>query len=286
MFNLMTEDAFKEISNIIRKVRCLILWNYSPRWDYTAFKLKQALDLELMGEFSSQHVRDNYDIPSTDEWRKVKCVYKLVEIAHDVANFASNVAKKMLQRIDKYLNDMFLVLAIASVMDPRCKMRYIEYLSSKSMLYGDYVNNDLEKEHSMSDSTSDDSEEELPNIRRPIGMGLFHSHTCRICTPFLSLLGPGEDGTEGNIAHLRWLSKRHSGQSYENPPLSASEWKWQLYVLGNEYSSEDGSRKGRQWKVVASIVLDLVLRTSSSLIGMHLSSSAMNSAKVLFPVQG
>ncbi|KAL7178371.1 hypothetical protein ACSBR2_031510 [Camellia fascicularis] len=133
-----------------------------------------------MGEFSSQHVRDNYDIPSTDERRKVKCVYKLVEIAHDVANFASNVAKKMLQRIDKYLNDMFLVLAIASVMDPRCKMRYIEYLPSKCersdgnsqstlvfyaicRLYGDYVNNDLEKEHSMSDSTSDDSEEELPS---------------------------------------------------------------------------------------------------------------------------
>ncbi|KAL7163353.1 hypothetical protein ACSBR2_039451 [Camellia fascicularis] len=56
MFTLMTEDAFKEISNIIRKVRCLILSNYSPRWDYTAFKLKQALDLELMVEFSSQHV--------------------------------------------------------------------------------------------------------------------------------------------------------------------------------------------------------------------------------------
>ncbi|CAL5415237.1 unnamed protein product [Camellia sinensis] len=86
----------------------------------------------------------------------------------------------MLQRIDKYLNDMFLVLAIASVMDPRCKMRYIEYLSSKCErsdgnsqstlvldaicgLYGDYVNNDLEREHSMSDSTSDDSEEELPS---------------------------------------------------------------------------------------------------------------------------
>ncbi|CAL5415235.1 unnamed protein product [Camellia sinensis] len=71
MFNLTTEDAFKEIYNIIRKVRCLISWNYSPLWDYTALKLKQALDLELMGEFSSQHVRDNYDIPSTDEWRKV-----------------------------------------------------------------------------------------------------------------------------------------------------------------------------------------------------------------------
>ena len=63
----------------------------------------------------------------------------------------------MLQRLDKYMNDMFLVLAIASVMDPRCKMTYIEYIYSKSeisdgnsqstlvldamrSLFGDYVN--------------------------------------------------------------------------------------------------------------------------------------------------
>ncbi|KAL7163352.1 hypothetical protein ACSBR2_039450 [Camellia fascicularis] len=109
----------------------------------------------------------------------------------------------MLQRIDKYFNDMFLVLAIASVMDPRCKMRYIEYLSSKGErsdgnsqstlvldaicgLHGDYVNNDLEREHSMSDSTSDDSEEELPIITHVEGVFALMTACLTVKGPIMS----------------------------------------------------------------------------------------------------
>ncbi|GFZ11594.1 hypothetical protein Acr_22g0009920 [Actinidia rufa] len=211
MFSLMVEDALKEINDIIHKLYELVAWKWYPLWHNTAFQLKNALDLQNMGEFSSQKVRDFYDVPSADEWKKVECVYKLVERLYYVAksvfltkystaniflhnlqelqtilsqesissdSFASNVAKKMLQRLDKYMDDMFLVLAIASVMDPRCKMTYIEYISSKSeisdgnsqstlvldavrSLFGDYVNHDFERVHSMGDSTSSDSEKEF-----------------------------------------------------------------------------------------------------------------------------
>ncbi|KAI8561920.1 hypothetical protein RHMOL_Rhmol04G0379600 [Rhododendron molle] len=211
MFNLMAKDAYKEITDIINKVSLLISWKFAPVWYLTACKLKEALELNAMGEFSPEKVSDFYDVPSADEWEKVKCVCKLVESAEAVArsifdtkyptaniflfnleelraillqesissdSFTSKVAKKMLQTLDKYLEDMFFVLSIASVMDPRHKMRYIDYLSSKRevrdgksrsalvldaicSLYIDYVNQDFEKEKSVSDSTSSDSEEEL-----------------------------------------------------------------------------------------------------------------------------
>ncbi|XP_058210257.1 zinc finger BED domain-containing protein RICESLEEPER 1-like [Rhododendron vialii] len=211
MFNLMAKDAYKEITDIINKVSLLISWKFAPVWYLKACKLKEALELNAMDEFSPEKVSDFYDVPSADEWEKVKCICKLVESAEAIArsifdtkyptaniflfnleelrailfqesissdSFTSKVAKKMLQTLDKYLEDMFFVLSIASVMDPRHKMRYIDYLSSKrevhdgksrsalvldaiSSLYIDYVNQDFEKEKSVSDSTSSDSEEEL-----------------------------------------------------------------------------------------------------------------------------
>ncbi|KAH7865931.1 hypothetical protein Vadar_013281 [Vaccinium darrowii] len=207
MFKLMANDAYNEIHDIIDKVSLLVPCKSDPVWCLTVWKLKEALELDARGAFSSE---DFYDVPSADEWEKVKCICKLVESAETVArsifyrknataniflhnleelrailfqesissdSLTSKVAKKMLRRLDEYLEDMFFVLSIASVMDPRHKMRYIDYLSSKReasdgnsrsalvldavhSIYSDYVNQDLEKEKSVSGSTSD-SEEEL-----------------------------------------------------------------------------------------------------------------------------
>ncbi|KAK1364294.1 hypothetical protein POM88_039855 [Heracleum sosnowskyi] len=69
---------------------------------------------------------------------------------------------------DKYWNDMYLVLAIATVMDPRCKMKYVEFSSLKyednsvnqqftaileaiQGIYDDYKRHSLEPCTSMSD---------------------------------------------------------------------------------------------------------------------------------------
>ncbi|KAM7488010.1 hypothetical protein LguiB_025494 [Lonicera macranthoides] len=77
---------------------------------------------------------------------------------------------------------MFLVLAVATVMDPRCKMRYIEFSSLKyegsdanskinlvlgaiNSLYDDYVAFNLEPGNLSNESSSSDSdlEEDLPS---------------------------------------------------------------------------------------------------------------------------
>ncbi|OMO57743.1 putative Zinc finger, BED-type [Corchorus olitorius] len=50
-------------------------------------------------------------------------------------SFISNLAKSMLEKIDKYWKDCSLVLAIAVVMDPRFKMKLVEFSFTK--IYGD-----------------------------------------------------------------------------------------------------------------------------------------------------
>ncbi|CAL5393544.1 unnamed protein product [Camellia sinensis] len=211
LFNEMVQGAFDEISKIIDKVQELISWGNSlPLWYITTSRLESALELESMGEFSSQKVLDAYDVPSADEWEKVRLICKLVDKMHKVAkmlfetkyptasiylgnlqelrmsltreasssdSFISAVAEKMLKQFDEYWKDMYLVLALATVMDPQCKMKYIEYLSMKDeggnnvtsqvstilkaicTLFDDYSTHFLGKVNSASDSTSSGSEE-------------------------------------------------------------------------------------------------------------------------------
>lgn len=71
MFNSMSKDVYEEISGIINKVRLLTSWKFALVWYLTACKLKEAMELNAMGEFSPEKVSDFYDLPSADEWEKV-----------------------------------------------------------------------------------------------------------------------------------------------------------------------------------------------------------------------
>ncbi|KAL7181107.1 hypothetical protein ACSBR1_040048 [Camellia fascicularis] len=106
----MVQVAYKAINNIIDNVRELCSFGKSlPLWYLTSAQLKDALELESGGEFSSQDVRDNYEVPSNG------------------------------RRLEVYVNlwiafmrkDMYLVLVITMVMDPGFKMKYLEFSSSK-----------------------------------------------------------------------------------------------------------------------------------------------------------
>ncbi|CAI9766885.1 unnamed protein product [Fraxinus pennsylvanica] len=164
MFGLMAQDAFEEISTIISKLK-MLHWSWpESMWHITNSKLKNSLHMETLREFNSEDMRRDCDVPSADECDKVRIVYRLVDNAYNVAkqvfetkhptankflynlqelraklileatssvSFTNSVAKKMLQRLEKYIKETFLVLAIASVMDPRCKMQYMEYISTK-----------------------------------------------------------------------------------------------------------------------------------------------------------
>ncbi|KAK9288679.1 hypothetical protein L1049_017142 [Liquidambar formosana] len=220
LFCSMAEDAFEEIEEIIRKVRPLTKWEKSlPTWSFTLGKLQVALAFESLGVFIEDRCV-GFEIPSAEEWKKVQGVCKLVESIHKVATvlfesmpiystanvyfhllqelhatltrestgsdgFIITLAEKMLKTFDQYWKDMFLVLAIAAVLDPRFKMKYIEFSSSKyegsdgnskvtmvvesiHSLYEDYVTHNPQKENSptesspplLEDESSDDDDEE------------------------------------------------------------------------------------------------------------------------------
>ncbi|KAF3587972.1 hypothetical protein F2Q69_00031359 [Brassica cretica] len=112
-------------------------------------------------------VYDEYDKPSDEEWVKIEtfsklvgCIYKVAVELFEGGYSTSNVyfhllaelkvilekelegadsdyfrckAKGMLKRFDKYWNQMFLVLASACVLDPRFKLKYVEFYCWKKI---------------------------------------------------------------------------------------------------------------------------------------------------------
>ncbi|KAK9288599.1 hypothetical protein L1049_017058 [Liquidambar formosana] len=213
ILSLMVEDALNEIPEIIDKVRYLVTCGRpSLMWHNTYHTLKEVSELYSMGEFSKDEY-DGIDIPPADEWKKVEGIYKLLENVHNVAkvlfetkhstaniylhnlqnlreslikesngsdSFIRPVAEKLLKKFDKYWKDMFLVLAIATVLDPRFKMKYLEFSSSKyegndgnlqvtavleaiQSLYGDYSAHAFKIENSVSEGFPRSHEEGYHN---------------------------------------------------------------------------------------------------------------------------
>ena len=211
-------DALAEIpvNEVLDHVAC---GRPTSLWHLTYQALKDASELYSMGEFS----RDVYhviEIPPADIWSKAEAVVKLLGSIYNVAkslfetkyptvnnylhnlqelqasliresmssdSFIKPIAEKMLQKFDKYWNDMFLLLALTTLLDPRFKKKYFEFSSlkyensdSKSQvtavldaiqtLYDEYATTIDENEKSMSKSSAlsavEDSDGPCPKFRR------------------------------------------------------------------------------------------------------------------------
>ncbi|KAG7582289.1 hAT-like transposase RNase-H fold [Arabidopsis suecica] len=169
IFRLMVDDMFKDINIwLMERVRMLVGWGrmVPTNWDVTLYNLQKAVDMEAKNVFEEEEDYQDYEQPSDEEWIKIKtfcklagCIYKVAKELFDGEYPTSNVyfhllaelkvmlneelknsdndyflckAKEILERFDKYWNDMFLVLATASVLDPRFKMKYLEFYCSKN----------------------------------------------------------------------------------------------------------------------------------------------------------
>lgn len=163
------EEKFSEIGLQleIRSTKSLSL-DISTCWDTTYHMLTAALDYKQA--FTVLETCDDHynEAPSHEDWKKVEivCMYlKLLhdsavviseaseptsniffkeawkiemELSHGVASedaVVSSIAAEMHEKFDKYWKDCSLVLAIAVVMDPRFKMKLVEFSYSK--LYGE-----------------------------------------------------------------------------------------------------------------------------------------------------
>nr|CAB3493353.1 unnamed protein product [Digitaria exilis] len=146
------------------KTLCL---DVTTQWNTTYLMLLAALDYK-QAFTTLETCDDNYnEAPSAEDWKRVEasCNYLklLYDSAHSIMAAAnptaniffheawkiqqelaigtghedpvfSSIAKDMHERFDKYWKDCSLVLAIAVVMDPRFKMKLVEFSYSK--IYG------------------------------------------------------------------------------------------------------------------------------------------------------
>lgn len=166
LFREMVQDAFDKIEDIVHKVRRVYTFTTDyPMWFLKMANLQEALKLWSIGKLSSKDVIDSHDVPSPEEWNKVEGVCKAVESIHEVSGalfepeiqvtanvylyhlhelremltrmsigsegFNRSIVEGMLGKVDEYWDHMFLLLAISAALDPRFKMRYIEFVCSK-----------------------------------------------------------------------------------------------------------------------------------------------------------
>ncbi|WOL02380.1 zinc finger BED domain-containing protein RICESLEEPER 2-like isoform X2 [Canna indica] len=163
------EEKFSEIALQIgiRGTKALSL-DVTTLWNTTYIMLDAALEYKDAFTFL-ETCDDNYnEAPSADDWKKVEVVCTFLKLLHDCANtvmtiidqtaniffheawkvqleltnatmsqdtVVSSVAKEMHEKFDKYWKDCSLVLAIAVVMDPRFKMKLVEFSFAK--IYGE-----------------------------------------------------------------------------------------------------------------------------------------------------
>ncbi|XP_010487601.1 PREDICTED: zinc finger BED domain-containing protein RICESLEEPER 2-like [Camelina sativa] len=213
LFRLMVDDLFGPLWFLLEDVRMLVGWGRcsSTNWNVTLFHLQQGVDLKAEDAFSKDEIYDDYDKPSDEDWIKIEtyckltgCIYKVAKVLFEGEYSTSNVffhllaelklmlnqelanadddyflgkAKKILERFDKYWNSMFLVLATASLLDPRFKTKYLEFYCSKkevnvegskaetvldylSNLYARYAASNISQKPISSDASIDSSDSE------------------------------------------------------------------------------------------------------------------------------
>ncbi|XP_011007707.1 PREDICTED: zinc finger BED domain-containing protein DAYSLEEPER-like isoform X5 [Populus euphratica] len=155
------DEKFTELRQQLQvpSTKILIIDNQT-KWNTTYHMLVAASELKEV--FACLDTSDPvYKInPSTDDWKKVDILCTYLKLLYDAANiltgptyppahvfyhevykiqlelthatmsqdpFVSNLIKPMKEKFDQYWKDCFLVLAIAVVMDPRFKMKLLEF---------------------------------------------------------------------------------------------------------------------------------------------------------------
>ncbi|KAG7577585.1 Ribonuclease H-like superfamily, partial [Arabidopsis thaliana x Arabidopsis arenosa] len=167
LFRLMAGDVFDNMDLLLEEIRVLVGWGKmtSTNWNVSLGNLQEALDMEDKNVFAEDGYYQEYDLPCDEDWIMIRtfcklagCIYKVAKELFEGEYSTSNVyfhllaelrfmlkqelasadndhflckANEILERFDKYWNDMFLVLATASVLDPRFKMKYLELYCSK-----------------------------------------------------------------------------------------------------------------------------------------------------------
>ncbi|KAF3606158.1 hypothetical protein DY000_02050289 [Brassica cretica] len=106
-----------------------------PNWNVWLSHLQQAVDMKLEDAFSKDELFEG-GYSTSNVYFHLLAELKVIlekELEGADSDYFRCKAKGMLKRFDKYWNQMFLVLASACVLDPRFKLKYVEFYCSKKI---------------------------------------------------------------------------------------------------------------------------------------------------------
>jgi len=159
------EEKFLELKRQLRvpTEKSLSLDNIN-KWNTTYEMLLAASDLKEVFSCLDASDPEYKDAPSLEDWKQVENICMFLELLHDTASllttkstpssnvffhevwkiqlklargaasddlFLSNVAKSLQDKFHKYWKNSCLILAVAVVMDPRFKMKLVEFSFTK-----------------------------------------------------------------------------------------------------------------------------------------------------------
>lgn len=162
------EEKFLELKHQLQvpSVKTLFINDYT-KWNSTYHMLAAACELKEVFSCLDTFDPDYKEAPSMDDWKQVETLCTFLKLLFDAAiiftgktyptantfyhevwkvqlelteaaksddPFISNLTKPLQDKFDRYWKDTSLVLAIAVVMDPRFKMKLVEFSFSK--IYG------------------------------------------------------------------------------------------------------------------------------------------------------
>ncbi|KAK9281258.1 hypothetical protein L1049_004154 [Liquidambar formosana] len=163
------EEKFMELKHQLQVPSTKSLFiDDQTKWNTTYHMLVAASELKEVFACLDTSDPDYKETPSMDDWKQVETLLTYLKLLFDAANiltaptyptanmffhevwkiqlelthsgmnqdpFISNLTKPLQEKFDKYWKDCCLVLAIAVVMDPRFKMKLVEFSFSK--IYGE-----------------------------------------------------------------------------------------------------------------------------------------------------
>ncbi|XP_017255152.1 zinc finger BED domain-containing protein RICESLEEPER 2-like [Daucus carota subsp. sativus] len=156
-----TQEKFNEMAQLvgINSQKCLCLDN-SLQWNSTYFMLDMALEFKDAFSLLPEHDSVYTSCPSYEEWDRASAIASYLKLLIEVSNvftgskhvtaniyfpeiceihmqligwchksdeFISSLGMKMKTKFDDYWKKCSLALAIAAILDPRFKMKLIEY---------------------------------------------------------------------------------------------------------------------------------------------------------------
>ena len=162
------EEKFLELKHQLQvpSTKTLFLNDYT-KWNSTYHMLADACELKEVFTCLDTYDPDYKEAPSPDDWRQVETLCTFLKLFYDAAiiftgktyptantfyhevwkvqlelteaakshdPFISNLTKPLQDKFDRYWKETSLILAVAVVMDPRFKMKLVEFSFSK--IYG------------------------------------------------------------------------------------------------------------------------------------------------------